>query len=526
MAAKGQPRKSTKIIWRTCLGCTTRLSELCYDTHTLCETCRGKVCDLNSFCEECDSWTKDFRTMYVRHQRKLYLKRVSKDNTKSKAKSPPVVDDDASIASEESHVSPPMVMLPLDPHLVDNEMNLAELGNLQTGDSVIEIQSQPKSPPPPPPTAASGFDASLMNAAFAKLNQMLDEFRGSRPPLREHVGSDRRSLSAGPSDIVRPNPIARVSDSAFQGPDLAPGPSTATHVPPSLGPSHHDAPRGDEYPYPRGRMDEWERVRYGSRHVSSADRLRDELERTHTEIVETKDYIDFCRARGRAPPDHSYRDVDILQSRYDQLSLTLSEWQAFSSSRRGRSPVIASSRVPSPSYAPRPDSSSLRGPRLSPQPGPSSQERCRPRDASSDLPRHSRLPEERFHDRVASHTDYSDRRRRRSRESPSPRPVGVASRGSPSPMRMGFASRGSPSPSGMGVASRVSPSLERMGVASRRSPSPKRMGFASRVSPSSERMGFASRGSPSPKRMGFASRGSPSLKRKDSASRESPSPKR
>ena len=88
--------------------------------------------------------------MYVRHQRKLYLKRVSKDNAKSKGKAPPVVDDDASIASEESHVSPPMVMLPLDPHLVDNEMNLAELGNLQTVDSVIEIQSQPKSPTSPP----------------------------------------------------------------------------------------------------------------------------------------------------------------------------------------------------------------------------------------------------------------------------------------------------------------------------------------------------------------------------------------
>ena len=381
-----------------------------------------------------------------------------------------------------------------------------------------------------------------MNAAFAKLNQMLDEFRGSRPPLREHVGSDRRSPSAGPSDIVRPNPIAQVSDSALQGPDSAPGPSTATHVPPSLGPSRHDAPSGDEYLYPRGRVDEWEHVRYGSRHVSSPERLRDELERTHAEISQTRDYIDFCCARGRAPPDHSYRDLDILQSRYDQLSLTLSEWQAFTSSRRGRSPVIASSRVPSPSYAPRPprpDSSSLRGPRLSPQPGPSSQDRCRPRDASSDLPRHSRLPEERYHDRVATSTDCSDCRRRRSRESPSPRPVGVASRGSPSPMRMGFASRGSPSPKGMRVASRVSPSLERMGVASRGSFSPKRMGFASRVSPSSERMGFASRGSPSPKRMGFASRvspssermgfasrGSPSLKRKDSASRESPSPKR
>ena len=286
-----------------------------------------------------------------------------------------------------------------------------------------------------------------MNAAFATLNQMLAEFRGSRPQLREHVGSDRRSPSAGPSDIVRPNPIAQVSDSALQGPDSAPGPSTATRVPPSLGPSRHDAPSSDEYPYPRGRMDEWERVRYGSRHVSSPDRLRDELERTHTEIVETKDYINFCRARDRAPPDHSYRDLDILQSRYDQLSLTLSEWQAFSSSRRGLSAVIASSRAPSPSYAPRPprpDSSSLRGPCLSPQPGPSSQDRRRPRDASSDLPRHSRLPEERFHDRVAFHTDYSDRRRRRSRESPSPWPVGVASRGSPSPMRIPFAFKGVP----------------------------------------------------------------------------------
>ena len=99
-------------------------------------------------------------------------------------------------------------------------MILSELGILQTIDSVVEIQSQPKSPTPPPP-ATLGFDANLMNAAFAKLNQMLDEFRGRRTPPREYVGSDRRSLSAGPSDIARPNPIAQVSDSAPQGPDSA-----------------------------------------------------------------------------------------------------------------------------------------------------------------------------------------------------------------------------------------------------------------------------------------------------------------
>ena len=113
MAAKGDSGKSTKLQWRTCLRCTARLSELCYDTHTLCEKCRGQVCDYDSFCDECNSWTKDFRRMYMKHQRTLYLKRVSKD--KAKAKSPPVVDDAASTASIESHVSLPVVILPLDP---------------------------------------------------------------------------------------------------------------------------------------------------------------------------------------------------------------------------------------------------------------------------------------------------------------------------------------------------------------------------------------------------------------------------
>ena len=77
------------VYYTDCSLDTTRLSELCYDTHTLCETCRDKVCDLNSFCEECESWTPEFRKLYLRHKRTLYLKRVSKRDAKSKAKSPP-----------------------------------------------------------------------------------------------------------------------------------------------------------------------------------------------------------------------------------------------------------------------------------------------------------------------------------------------------------------------------------------------------------------------------------------------------
>ena len=349
-----------------------------------------------------------------------------------------------------------------------------------------------------------------MNAAFAKLNQMLDEFRGRRTPLRENVGSDRRSPSTGPSDIARPNPIAQVSDLAPQGPDSAPGPSTATHVPPPLGPSRHDAPSGDKYVSTRGGMDEWEHVRYGSRHVSPPERLRDDLERTHTEISQLRDYIDFCRARGRAPPDHYYRDLDILHSRYDQLSLALSESrQAFASSHRGRSPVIAS-RVPSPTDAPRPprpDSSSLRGPRLSPQPGPSSQDRRRPRDAPSDLPRHSRLPEERYRDRFATSAEYSDTRRRRSRESPSPKRMGVASRGSPLSNANGIRFKGVPFSNANGIRLKGVPLSKANGIRFKGVPFPKANGIRLKGVPLPKAKGIRFKGFPLSKATAFHFKG-------------------
>ena len=73
--------------------------------------------------------------------------------------------------------------------------------------------------------------------------------------------------------------------------------------------------------------------------------------------------------------------------------------------------------------------SPLKGLRLSPQPGPSSsgdhrfalQDRRRPRDASSDLSRCSRLSEERFRERFATSDKPSDSRRFASRDSPSPK---------------------------------------------------------------------------------------------------------
>ena len=66
------------------------------------------------------------------------------------------------------------------------------------------------------------FNAGLMNSAFEKLNDMMDVFKEFRPLLREHLGSARRSPAAGPSDIDRPNPLAKVSDMAPPGPRYGP----------------------------------------------------------------------------------------------------------------------------------------------------------------------------------------------------------------------------------------------------------------------------------------------------------------
>ena len=237
---------------------------------------------------------------------------------------------------------------------------------------------------------------------------------------------------------------------------MAPGPSMATHVPPASGPSHHDAPSSGKFASARVGEDDWEHVRSWSRRVSSPERLRDELELTHTKITQLREIIDFSCARGRSPPDHYYRDLDILHAEYNQLSQALVESrEAFASSCRGRSPDVASPGVSSPAAAPRPprpDSSSRTGLRLSPQPGPSSsgdqrfasQDRHRPRDASSDHSRQSGISEDRSRKRFAARDQPSDRRRFASRDSPSPKRRRFTSGDSPSPKR--FASEDYNSP--------------------------------------------------------------------------------
>ena len=110
----------------------------CALINTVCEKCRKQVCNFTSFCDESRSWSSDFRKIYVKYQRSLQQKLMSKE--KAKAQSPPIADDSASNVSVDSHVSIPVVMLPIDAQSVD------------INDDVVEFQQpQPEATPPPLP---------------------------------------------------------------------------------------------------------------------------------------------------------------------------------------------------------------------------------------------------------------------------------------------------------------------------------------------------------------------------------------
>ena len=192
----------------------------------------------------------DFRKLYLRHKNSLLAKRVSKKNRKegkSKDKSPlnvdvpppqvddpppppPSVDDAASTASQESHVTSPVVMMPLNQDLMAANLTVEQLQTFQHVDNVVEVQLQPC---PAPPQSTTVVDSSF----FERVTNMMNTF-DKLVPLLTNLGSDRRSPTAGSSEIVSPNPLARVPDSAPQvpvvapqSPDVAPRPSSASSEP-------------------------------------------------------------------------------------------------------------------------------------------------------------------------------------------------------------------------------------------------------------------------------------------------------
>ena len=117
----------------------------------------------------------------------MLAKRVSKKNRKegrSKDKSPlqvdvaspqvddpppPSVDDAASTASQESHVTSPVVMMPLNQDLMVANLTVEQLQTFQHVDNVVEVQLQPV---PAPPQSTTVVDSSF----FDRITNMMNTF--------------------------------------------------------------------------------------------------------------------------------------------------------------------------------------------------------------------------------------------------------------------------------------------------------------------------------------------------------------
>ena len=364
-----------------------------------------------------------------------------------------------------------------------------------------------------PPQSTTVVDSSF----FERVTNMMNTF-DKLVPLLTNLGSDRRSPTAGPSEIVSPNPLARVPDSAPQdpvvapqSPDVAPRPSSASSEP-RASTSGLQQRRQDEFASPRGRSNERDRSR-GSRHASPSlqHHLRRQIDDVHRQLINAKEIVDLYHAQSRVPPDQARYDLEVLQDRYTQLHIALEESLA-STSFHSHGPSPSPHGIASPGVV-----------HLAPMRGSPGLDR--PRSPY----RFSSRSDERYEQRVASSDAPAHRRRPRSRESHPSRELDFPSK-SPSPhhssLQRRSTSRRSSSPQRR-VASQRTPSPTQRRVASKGSPLPKRVAGDPGAGSSSAKRPL-SRGAQSPKRSSRESfspkRGSPSPKRRRYEARDSVSP--
>ena len=70
---------------RRCIACPRRMSKKTADRHTLCVSCRGFDCDIDTRCEECMEWPEEEVRIYAKCRKSF----KSKDSSKSKPSAPP-----------------------------------------------------------------------------------------------------------------------------------------------------------------------------------------------------------------------------------------------------------------------------------------------------------------------------------------------------------------------------------------------------------------------------------------------------
>ena len=72
---------------RNCSTCKTRMSSLLHDSHLICVACRGRDCNMDIRCVECEGWSEEVMLKYVKYRKSLDSKSKSKMEKKTSASS-------------------------------------------------------------------------------------------------------------------------------------------------------------------------------------------------------------------------------------------------------------------------------------------------------------------------------------------------------------------------------------------------------------------------------------------------------
>ena len=59
---------------RNCIACPRRMSKKTADRHTLCVSCRGFDCGVDTRCEECMEWPEEEVRLYAKYRKSLNLR--------------------------------------------------------------------------------------------------------------------------------------------------------------------------------------------------------------------------------------------------------------------------------------------------------------------------------------------------------------------------------------------------------------------------------------------------------------------
>ena len=132
---------------RNCSTCTTRMSSLMHDSHLMCINYRGRDCDLNNRCVECEGRSKEAMLKYVKYRKSLDSKSKARKEKKISASS-----DQASLpSSRDSNMSQASAA-----SAGISEARVAELISMQLGEF------------------SSSF-ATTMKASFENIKSFIDD---------------------------------------------------------------------------------------------------------------------------------------------------------------------------------------------------------------------------------------------------------------------------------------------------------------------------------------------------------------